>query len=426
VPVLARYARCTVRMTLVYWIPLIALIGLAACRSPGPAGDGAKGAATDRPVELARTMLIVDTHIDVPYKLVMRMRDVGAAAEGMDFDYPRAREGGLDVAFMSIYVPAKLQEEGGARDLADELIDLVEGIATAHPDKFTVVASPDDARETADAGRIGLALGMENGAPVEGDLANLRHFHDRGIRYITLTHSENNEICDSSYADEKTWNGLSPFGETVVAEMNRLGIMVDISHVSDDAFYQIADVTRAPLIASHSSCRHFTPDWERNMDDDMIRRLAEGGGVIQINFGSAFLLEEAQKQSSAFWKAAREHFEEHDLDESDEEARDAFRESYWKNRTRIYADVSDVADHIDHVVRLAGIDHVGLGSDFEGVGDSLPTGLKDVAGYPNLIRELLERGYSDEEIEKICGGNLMRVWREVERVAAEMQSAAGA
>jgi membrane dipeptidase len=256
---------------------------------------------------------------------------------------------------------------------------------------------------------------MENGAPLT-DVAALRHFYDRGIRYVTLTHGKDNQICDSSYDQERTWKGLSPFGRELVREMNRIGMMIDVSHVSDDAFFQVLEVTEAPVIASHSSCRHFTPGWERNMDDDMIRALAENGGVIQINFGSAFLTAAAQEQSAEYWNARSEYLEENGYDDDGPEA-EAFRDSYWEGRTKLYATVADVADHIDHVRDLVGVEHVGFGSDFDGVGDSLPVGLKSVADYPVLLTELLQRGYSEEEIELMCSGNVLRVWSRVEELA---------
>jgi membrane dipeptidase len=204
----------------------------------------------------------------------------------------------------------------------------------------------------------------------------------------------------------------------VVAEMNRLGIMIDVSHVSDAAFEQVLALSRAPVIASHSSCRHFTPGWERNMSDEMIRRLGEKDGVIQINFGSSFLTHAAREQSSALWEA-RDAFKTAEGLEDGDPRIEEFVARYWSERQRIYADVSDVVDHIERVVELAGVDHVGFGSDFDGVGDSLPTGLKDVSYYPNLVDALLERGFSEADVEKICAGNLLRVWSEVRRVASE-------
>ncbi len=397
--------------------------------APEAADDDAPAAVTQEQAEaLAQKILIVDTHVDVPYRLVEKWEDISVATDSGDFDYPRSKTGGLDAPFMSIYVPASFQETGGAKEHADELIDMVEKFATDWPDKFAVATSPDDLETIHAEGKIALPMGMENGAPIEDDLANVEHFFNRGIRYVTLTHSKNNQICDSSYEapDERTWDGLSPFGEEVVAEMNRLGIMVDVSHISDATFDDVIELSKAPMIASHSSCRHFTPGWERNLDDERIRRLAEKGGVLHVNFGSAFLTEAANAHSMAKWRAIGEHAAANELDRENEEDRatlEEFEKSYDAEHPYPFADVADVVAHIDHVVEIAGIDHVGLGSDFDGVGDSLPTGLKDAAEIPNLIRALLENGYSEEDVRKICSGNLMRVWREVERVAAELQAA---
>ena len=413
-------------MTSKRWTTLtgcVAAITIAACVAserpePAPAQAEAEVEMNPTAVELAQRFLLIDTHIDVPYRLNDHPEDVGGPTEKGDFDFPRAVAGGLDVPFMSIYVPAKYQETGGAKEFADKMIGLVEGIAAEHPDKFTMVASANEAAAIRGSGKLGFAMGIENGAPIEGDLANLSYFYDKGVRYITLTHSENNHICDSSYATERAWNGLSPFGRELVAEMNKIGMLIDVSHMSDAAFEQVLELTTAPVIASHSSCRHFTPGWERNISDEMIAALGDNGGVVQINFGSSFLRADSQKQGSAYWNAREAHIAEHQLT-ADSEQLVAWDEAYWSNRKKLYADVTDVADHIDRVVELAGIDHVGIGSDFDGVGDSLPAGLKDVSQYPNLIAVLLERGYSEEDIAKICSGNLMRVWRAVERVATE-------
>lgn len=338
--------------------------------------------------ELAHSYIITDGHVDLPYRLKVKnfrlekeYLDVAINDKG-NFDYQRAKEGGLDAPFMSIYIPSsRLETPGASKQLADSLIDMVEGITDTYPDKFALATSPGEVEENFRKGLISLPMGMENGSPVEDDLANVAYFFERGIRYITLTHSKDNQICDSSYDTTYTWNGLSPFGEEVVKEMNRLGIMVDISHVSDSTFYDVIALTRAPVIASHSSCRYFTPGFERNMNDDMIRKLAENGGVIQINFGSDFL------------------------------------DSLVRNDQKKFSDIKVVADHIEHVAKLVGPEHVAFGSDFDGVGDSLPEGLKDVSDYPNLIRELLARGFSDEDIEKICYKNVFRVWNQVEQVA---------
>ena len=243
------------------------------------------------------------------------------------------------------------------------------------------------------------------------------YFFDRGIRYITLAHGLSNHISDSSYDDNKQHGGLSEFGVEVVREMNRLGIMVDISHVSDEAFWDVMEVTSAPAIASHSSARHFTPDWERNIADDMIVRLAENGGAVMINYGSAFLTQKAQEYNPARRAAEAAYMEENNLEPSSEEMI-AFEEAFVaEHGSYPYATLDETLDHFDHVVDLVGIDHVGIGSDYDGVGDSLPIGLKDVSSYPNLVEGLIGRGYSDEDIVKILGGNLLRIWREVEAAA---------
>ena len=371
-----------------------------------------------RAYELAHTYIITDGHIDVPWRLNDGYEDLSVRTKGGDFDYIRAKEGGLDVPFMSIYVPSSYQETGGAKEKADSLIDLVHRISNDHPDKFEVAYSPNDGDRIFSQGKIALPMGMENGAPIEDDLNNVAYFHKRGIRYITLTHARDNLICDSSYDTTNTWGGLSPFGRQVVAEMNRVGIMVDISHVTDAVINQVLDMAEAPVIASHSSCRKFTPGWQRNMGDPEIKRLKENGGVIQINYGSSFVTQASQDKRQANTDKIAAYAKKNGLEQEDEELKVYAKKVSEDNP--IYADITEVVDHIDHVVKLAGIDHVGIGSDYDGVGDSLPYGLKDVSSYPNLIYHLLKRGYSDEDIAKICYKNVWRVWREVERVAANL------
>jgi membrane dipeptidase len=268
-------------------------------------------------------------------------------------------------------------------------------------------------------------MGLENGSPVEGDLANLDALAARGIRYVTLCHSKDNHICDSSYDDSRTHRGLSPFGRDVVRRLNELGVMVDVSHVSDDTFWQVMELTRAPAIASHSSLRHFVPGFERNLSDEMVVRLAENGGVVQVNFGSTFLTAEANAHGTARRDAIGKFVDEKGIDRRGDEAR-AYAAGWDAENPFPRASVEDVADHIDRVVALAGIDHVGFGSDFDGVGDTLPHGLRDASMFPNLIAELLRRGYTSEEIGKIASGNVLRVMEAVERVARESRGAAGA
>ena len=361
--------------------------------------------------ELAQKITIIDTHIDAPFKLYRQWKNIADTTD-LNFDYVKAKKGGLNIPFMSIFVPASTEGSEKSTIMADSLITLMEKTVKNNPDKFGLISSVNDVMENKNSNIVGLAMGMENGSPINSDLNNLHHFYKRGIRYITLCHSKWNHICDSSYDENKHWNGLSPFGEDVVAEMNRLGIMIDISHVSDSAFYDVLQLTKVPVIASHSSCRHFTPGFERNMSDEMIKALAKNGGVIQINFG-LFFIDNVYKMKS---DTLSEMLKEKKISYWDPKAK-AVIEEFKKSHNMQQAPVSEVAKHIDHVVKLVGIDYVGLGSDFDGVGDGLPDGLKDVSGYPNLIYELLKMGYNEKDIEKICSGNLLRVWKEVERIA---------
>jgi membrane dipeptidase len=364
--------------------------------------------------ELARKCLIIDTHQDVPHRIQKKKEDISQRTSGGDFDYPRAREGGLDAVFMAVYVSPEYEEEGGAYAFANETIELVENFAKTWPDQFVMARSVTDVKKQFGADKISLAMGIENGAPIEGDLSNVKHFYDQGIRYITLAHSKSNHLCDSSFDENRKWHGLSPFGKEVVCEMNRLGMIVDVSHVSDETFYDIMDLSEAPVVATHSACRHFTPGCERNMSDEMIKLLAEKQGVIQMNFGTMFINAQVYKEFEQLRRHVVKYIETHNLKGNE---REKYAEEYKKAHPLSGADISDVVAHIEHVVQLVGIEHVGLGSDFDGVGDNLPNGLKDVSCYPNLIEELLKKGYTEEDIRKICSENFLCVWSEVEKVA---------
>lgn len=369
--------------------------------------------------ELAQKFIIVDGHVDLPYRLKVKNFRLDKEYLGIpyqtadgDFDYVRARKGGLDAPFMSIFIPSRLQVDGGAKELADSLINMIAYIAKEQNKYFTIATSPKDILKAKKKGKVALPMGMENGAPIESDLSRIGYFKKRGISYITLTHGKDNLICDSSYDTTRTWNGLSPFGYKVLDEMQRTGIMVDISHVSDSTFYQTVGHVKVPVIASHSSCRKFTPGFERNMSDDMIVKLKKNNGVIMVNFGSTFLDGKIDKFNDSMRTQLRNLLADKGVDEKSEEGKLLTKE-FQASHPKLYADVLKVVDHIDHIVALAGVDHVGFGSDYDGVGDSLPTGLKDVSDFPNLIYELLIRGYSDRDIEKICSGNVFRVWNKV-------------
>ena len=332
--------------------------------------------------ELAQEMIIIDTHLDTPIQLYMQQDKNGfyediTKKSSLHFDFDRAVSGGLNVPFFVVFTPPSAEEKGTAFEMAKDLIKILEDIMNKNPGKFRLVKSPEEI--TNEKNIMQVVYGMENGAPIESKLSNIKLFSDMGINYITLAHSKSNHISDSSYDENKNWGGLSPFGRKVVAEMNKQGVMIDISHVSDAAFYEVLKLTKTPVIASHSSLRHFVPGFERNVSDDMLRELAKNRGVIQICFGSEFIAEK-------------------------------------KKYPNLVVTVKDVADHIDRVKKLVGIDHVGIGSDYDGW-RNFPVGLEDTSTYPNLIRELLKRDYTKEEIEKVFGGNLLRVWREVKKFA---------
>ena len=363
--------------------------------------------------QLAHKYIITDGHVDLPYRLKVKnfrlereYMDIPVQTSEGDFDYVRAKKGGLSAPFMSIYIPSYYQKTGKEKMLADSLIDMVKGIIKAHPDKFAAGDTPQSVDENFKKGLISFPMGMENGAPLL-KLKDVKYFYDRGIRYVTLTHGKDNLICDSSYDSTGTWKGLSPYGRKIVKEMNKVGIMIDISHVSDNTFYQVMKLSKKPCIASHSSCRAFTPGFKRNMSDDMIKELGKNGGVIQINFGTSFLDEKARLDIKEKEEMLGKLIKEKGLKDKEKED---FIKSYQAEHPILFADVETVANHIDHVRQLIGIDHIGIGSDFDGVGDTLPTGLKDVSQYPNLIYSLLKRGYTEGDIAKICYQNVWRVW----------------
>ena len=368
---------------------------------------------SDEAVKLTQDTILIDTHIDVPYRIHKKWADVTKATKGGDFDYPRAIEGGLNAPFMSIYIPANLEFEGKGKSyqLANQLIDSMEAIVQRAPDKFAIADSTADIKAQFEQGRMSLAMGMENGSPIEGDMNNLKHFFDRGVRYITLAHSQSNHISDSSYDIRRKWKGLSPFGKKLVTEMNNIGMLVDVSHISDDAFYQVMEISKVPVIASHSSLRKYTPGFERNMNDDMLLALKKNEGVIQINFGSSFVT-----SSSRTWYDQLNDKKNSAKKQGAKLSKD-FDAAYRAKNPFPFASLEQVLDHIDHVVELIGIDYVGIGSDYDGVGDSLPIGLKDVSTYPNLVQGLMDRDYSEQDIKKILSGNMLRVWQQAEEYA---------
>lgn len=353
--------------------------------------------------KLAKEILIIDSHVDLPLHLMRKDFDVTIESNEGEFDLPRANKGGLNAAFMSIYTSSRT-ENNGAFKRADTLIYLVQQLESKYPDKFAAAVTPEQVENNFKKGIFSLPMGLENGSPLEGSIDKLHYFFNKGVRYITLCHVKDNHVCDSSGDTTNTWNGLSPFGEKVVREMNKLGIMIDISHVSDSTFYDVLSLSNVPVIASHSGCRSLTPGFMRCMSDEMIKELAGKGGIINIFFGTTLLNNNVRNEYEEWDKRRSEYLKIKDHAEIQFEIENPV------DAGTIY----DVVKHVDHAVKIAGIDNVGIGSDFDGV-DLLAPELKDVSMYPNLIYELLKLGYSDDDIRKIFGGNLLRVWKIIEQ-----------
>lgn len=408
-----------------YFLPLIAILFIWSCNPSEELVDYTLMTDEERLEAaklLAQETILVDGHMDLPF----RMYNLGNHMNGpiYDFmtrssegniDYPRAKEGGMDAPFMAIYIPASYQTNGGAKALADTLIMMVERMVNTWPDKLAFARSPQEIKDNFSKGLMSLPMGIENAAAIEDNLSNVSYFFDKGIRYMTLTHGKDNLVGDSSYDDAQTHGGLSDFGKEVVQEMNRLGMIIDVSHITDKTFFDVADLSKAPIVATHSSARHFTPGFERNVSDEIIQKIAEKEGLVMITFGGSFIDQEFSDKNAANRAHVQEWLTANNLTRRDEQAMAYIIEYMAANKP--YVHVSKVVDHIDHVVKLVGIDYVGLGSDFDGVGDTLPDGLKDASMYPNIIAELMKRGYTKEDIIKICSGNFFRVWEKVTSMA---------
>jgi membrane dipeptidase len=376
--------------------------------------------------EIHDRVLTVDTHSDTPSLMLRRGWNVGERHEpgqrrSGKIDLPRMVEGGLDAEFFVAYVGQGERTPEGyarARERADDLLVAIHKMAEDYPQLVELATIPEDAYRLEKEGKRAAFIGMENGYPIGKNLSLVKEYYDRGVRYITLCHSSDNDICDSS-TDELNPedNGLSDFGQEVVAECNRLGIIVDVSHISDKSFFDVLKLTKAPVIASHSSVRSVC-DHPRNLSDEMLKALASNDGVIQICFVSSFV--KRAKPNPEREKALAELREKYGSwsEVKDESLREKMEEEYMNVYEKYPSDratVQDLVDHIDYVVNLIGIDHVGIGSDFDGGGGV--EGCDEVSELPNITTELLRRGYSEEDIRKIWGANLMRVFRKVIEVA---------
>nr|WP_295923707.1 dipeptidase [uncultured Dyadobacter sp.] len=369
-------------------------------------------------------VLTIDTHADVPINMMKEGFDIAVEhdyeKDRSQIDFPRMARGGMDGMFFAVYLGQGKRTEAAnaeAKQKALAIFDKIHEAVKANPQAAGLAVTSKDAYRLQKEGKRAVFIGMENGWPVGKDLSNIKLYYDLGLRYITLSHSLNNDICDSSTdGDGPEYNGLSAFGEDVVREMNRLGVMVDISHVSDSTFYDVIKLTKAPVIASHSSCRALC-DVPRNMTDDMIKTLAKNGGVIQINFVPGFVKKPSQPHEMSL-KALRLKIRQTDLSDADKKAlRDemkAIDEKYKSDRPT----VQDAVDHIEHVIKLTSVDHVGIGMDMDGGGEVI--GLQDVSQIGAITEELVKRGYSAGDIGKIWGGNIMRVLDQVEKAAGKI------
>lgn len=387
------------------------------------AGRGAEDDFAARAMEIHARAILVDTHVDIPYRHFRDAEfDVGRRydVEKGHADFPRMKEGGLDAPFFSIYIPATRTGPAAVKE-ALELIDWSRRQVERNSDVAILALTAADIRRAHREGKRAVLLGMEGGHMIDDSLAMLRIYADLGVRYLTLTHGRNTNWADSS-TDEAKHNGLTDFGREVVRELNRLGVMVDVSHVADSTFWHALETSRAPIIASHSSVRAISSH-PRNLSDEMIRALGQRGGVIQITFVDTFLSQELYDAQQAVTeeRASRRAEIDRQLPEDQQARREAYQQLEREFRARMPAvSWEKILDHIDHAVELAGVDHVGIGSDFDGA--TMPVGMEDCTALPKITEGLLRRGYSAEDIEKILGGNLLRVMEAVERVSREMRA----
>jgi len=373
---------------------------------------------TDEARALHKDCLVVDGHNDLPWQfrekkdLSFLTLDIRRPQKGIHTDLPRLRAGGVGAQFWAAFVPASTRKDHAAVKMTLEQIDVIHRLVMAYPDDLEFARTADDIVRIRKAGRIASLIGVEGGHSIDDSLGVLRTYYDLGVRYMTLTHSENTGWADSA-TDKPNSNGLSPFGEDVVHEMNRLGMMVDISHVSADTMRHVLRVTRAPVIFSHSSALALA-DHPRNVPDDVLRQMPKNGGLVMVNFYSGFIVPEAARMRKRMFEVARDLKAKY----PDEKEFQAALDQYRKDNPIPRGSIHDVVDHIEHVIRVAGIDHVGLGSDFDGI-DSTPEGLEDVSKYPYITQELLNRGYKAEQVRKVLGENFLRVFREVEKAAGK-------
>jgi membrane dipeptidase len=408
-------------LALLVILPVLAMAQEKKDDSPPPKSRGPVK-LTEEALRIHREALLIDGHNDLPWQfrekkdLSFRKIDLRQSqkALGLHTDIPRLRQGGVGAQFWSAYVPANTGKKGTAVRLTLEQIDVIRRMVASYPDTFEMAYTADDIVRVHKQGKIASLIGVEGGHSIDNSLGVLRMLYALGVRYMTLTHSETLDWADSA-TDEPKHHGLTPFGEQVVREMNRLGMLVDISHVSAETMRHALRITSAPVIASHSSA-YALAEHPRNVPDDVLLLVKQNGGVVMVNFFPGFIVPEAARMTRNMFQMARELQKKYP---DEREFRAALRQ--WRKEHPIpTGSVHTVVDHIEHIVKTAGVDHVGLGSDFDGI-NSVPNQLEDVSCYPYITQELLNRGYGKEDIVKILGGNLLRVLRRAEEVARDLQ-----
>lgn len=392
--------------------------------SSARAADLPKSEISDRARAVHARAIVIDGHNDLPWKMRQKAEssfdvwDISKVVPGMHTDIPRLRQGGVGAQFWAAYVPADTLKKGAAVRTTMEQIDLIHRMVERYPDTFEWALTADAIVAAHKRGKIGSLIGVEGGHSIDGSLGVLRTYYTLGVRYMTLTHSDTLDWADSS-TDVAKSGGLSDFGREVVREMNRLGMLVDVSHTSDDTVRDALEVSTAPIIASHSSARALA-NHVRCIPDDLLRAIGKKGGVVMVNFFSGYLVPESADYFADILEVNRKMREEYPDEAEYEKARDAWRkvmEKQIKDGGKVKpGSVKDVVNHIDHIVKIAGIDHVGLGGDYDGV-SMLPEGMGDVSSYPLITQELLDRGYSEKDIHKILGGNTIRALRLAEKAA---------
>ena len=401
------------RINLLYVILIMLAVMVPSCKNKNK--DQSDEDIRQRAQKICENSLILDSHIDWPEFILDNPDDISTQTVNGDFDLVRATKGGLNAVLSVVYISPEY-DTGKGRLMVDSMLKLIRHYPETYPDKFAMAFTPEDVRQNFDRKLFSLIPCLENGSPIGDDPEYLKYLKNQGIAYITLCHSKTNQISDSNFDTDRRWNGLSPAGIELIREMNRLGIMIDISHSTDSTVSQAVRLSEAPIIASHSSCRYFVPGFERNLPDDLIKAIAKKKGVVMVNFCTQFLDSVCMNNTAEIQDLLNSRKLSYDSKEGSE-----LIAEFGKTH-RLICDSKQLVDHIEHIIEVAGTDYVGLGSDFDGIGPLKPSDVPDVSAYPVIVSELLRRGYSEKDIEKILSGNFLRVWNDVIAIAGSLNN----